>query len=126
MLVQIFNTVKGITNADAIDLIISYYESLQIPCRFEITPAQGTTELFQYLSQKGFYQSSFHTALYSIPREGSSLLPSNITIRKLKENEFDIFADIYVRGFNMPSFTKIVCAKIMKFFTMNQGGIFHS
>ncbi|CJC26741.1 Uncharacterised protein [Streptococcus pneumoniae] len=49
---------------------------------------------------------SFHTALYSIPREGSSLLPSNITIRKLKENEFDIFADIYVRGFNMPSFTK--------------------
>ncbi|AVP47445.1 MULTISPECIES: GNAT family N-acetyltransferase [Bacillus cereus group] len=101
-----FNTVKGITNADAIDAIISYYESLQIPCRFEITPAQGTTELFQYLSQKGFYQSSFHTALYSIPREGSSLLPSNITIRKLKENEFDIFADIYVHGFNMPSFTK--------------------
>lgn len=29
-----FNTVKGITNADAIDAIISYYESLQIPCRF--------------------------------------------------------------------------------------------
>ncbi|GAB6445970.1 hypothetical protein bcgnr5383_34470 [Bacillus cereus] len=101
-----FNTVKGITNADAIDAIISYYESLQIPCRFEITPAQGTTELFQYLSQKDFYQSSFHTALYSIPRESSSLLPSNITLRKLKENEFDIFADIYVRGFNMPSFTK--------------------
>ena len=44
--------------------------------------------------------------MYSIPREGSSLLPSNITIRKLKENEFDIFADIYVCGFNMPSFTK--------------------
>ncbi len=44
--------------------------------------------------------------MYSIPREGSSLLPSNITIRKLKENEFDIFANIYVHGFNMPSFTK--------------------
>ncbi|MBE7122036.1 GNAT family N-acetyltransferase [Bacillus cereus] len=103
-----FNTVKGITftNTDQIDAIISYYQSLQIPCRFEITPAQGTTGLFQHLSQKGFYQSSFHTALYSIPREDSSLLPSNITVRKLKENEFDIFADIYVRGFNMPSFTK--------------------
>ncbi|MED3264480.1 MULTISPECIES: GNAT family N-acetyltransferase [Bacillus] len=102
-----FNTVKGITftNTDELDEIISYYQSLQITCRFEITPAQGTTELFQYLSQKGFYQSSFHTALYSIPREGSSLLPSNITIRKLKENDFDIFANIYVRGFNMPSFT---------------------
>ncbi|PFC44031.1 GNAT family N-acetyltransferase [Bacillus thuringiensis] len=101
-----FNTVKGITNADAIDAIISYYESLQIPCRFEITPAQGTTELFQYLSQKGFYQSSFHTALFNKPKEDSSLLPSNISVRKLKENEFDIFADTYVRGFNMPSFTK--------------------
>ncbi|UNP74820.1 GNAT family N-acetyltransferase [Bacillus nitratireducens] len=104
-----FNTVKGITftNTDEIDEIISYYQSLQIPCRFEITPAQqGTAELFQYLSQKGFYQSGFHTALYSIPREDPSLLPSNISVRQLKENEFDIFADIYVRGFNMPSFTK--------------------
>lgn len=103
-----FNTVKGITytNTDAIDEIISYYESLQIPCRFEITPAQGTAELFQYLSKKGFYQSSFHTALYSIPKEDPSLIPSNISVRQLKKNEFDIFADIYVRGFNMPSFTK--------------------
>ena len=103
-----FNTVKGITftNTDQIDEIISYYQSLQIPCRFEITPAQGTTELFQYLSQKDFYQSSFHTALYNIPREDSSLLPSNISVRQLKENEFNIFADIYVSGFNMPSFTK--------------------
>ncbi|HDR6310062.1 TPA: GNAT family N-acetyltransferase [Bacillus cereus] len=103
-----FNTVKGITftTTDEIDEIISYYQSLQIPCRFEITPAQGTAELFQYLSQKGFYQSSFHTALYSIPREDPSLLPSNISVRQLKENEFHIFADIYVRGFNMPSFTK--------------------
>ncbi|GIX55974.1 N-acetyltransferase [Bacillus paranthracis] len=101
-----FNTIKGITNTTQIDEIISYYQSLQIPCRFEITPAQGTAELFQYLSQKGFYQSSFHTALYSTPREDPSLLPSNISVRKLKENEFDVFADIYVRGFNMPSFTK--------------------
>ncbi|EJS70805.1 N-acetyltransferase [Bacillus cereus] len=103
-----FNTVKGLTftNTDEIDEIISYYQSLQIPCRFEITPVQGTAELFQYLSQKGFYHSSFHTALYSIPREDQSLLPSNISVRQLKENEFDVFADIYVRGFNMPSFTK--------------------
>ncbi|KAA0763729.1 GNAT family N-acetyltransferase [Bacillus sp. SH5-2] len=101
-----FNTIKGITNTAQIDEIISYYQSLQIPCRFEITPAQGTAELFQYLSEKGFYQSSFHTALYSTPREDPSLLPSNVSVRQLKENEFDVFADIYVRGFNMPSFTK--------------------
>lgn len=101
-----FNTVKGITNTAQVDEIISYYQSLQIPCRFEITPAQGTAELFQYLSEKVFYQSSFHTALYSIPREDPALLPANISVRQLKENEFHIFADIYVRGFNMPSFTK--------------------
>ncbi|MED0959710.1 GNAT family N-acetyltransferase [Bacillus paramycoides] len=103
-----FNTVKGITftNTNEIDEIISYYRSLQIPCRFEITPAQATTELFQYLSQKGFFQSSFHTTLYNKPRQNSSPLPSNISVRKLKENEFHTFANIYVRGFNMPSFTK--------------------
>lgn len=103
-----FNTVKGVTftTTGELDEIISYYHSLQIPCRFEITPAQGTAELFQYLSQKEFYQSSFHTALYSIPREDPSPLPTNISVRQLKENEFDIFADIYVRGFHIPSFTK--------------------
>ncbi|KFM98863.1 N-acetyltransferase [Bacillus clarus] len=103
-----FNTVKGITftNTDEIGEIISYYHSLEIPCRFEITPAHANPELFRYLSEKGFYQSSFHTSLYGLPKFKFTPLSPEFSIRRLKEHEFDIFADIYVRGFNMPSFTK--------------------
>lgn len=123
-----FNTVKGITftNTDELDEIISYYQSLQIPCRFEITPAQGTAELFHYLSEKGFYQSSFHTALYSIPRKDPSLLPSNISVRQLKENEFHILQTYMCVDLTCHPLQKMVCAKITKFFIINQDGIFHS
>ena len=65
-----FNTVKGITftNTDELDEIISYYQSLQIPCRFEITPAQGTAELFHYLSEKVFINLA-SIPLYIVYRE---------------------------------------------------------
>ena len=119
-----FNTIKGITNTTQIDEIISYYQSLQIPCRFEITPAQGTAELFQYLSEKGFYQSSFHTALYSTPREDPSLLPSNISVRKLKKMSLMFLQTYMYVDLTCHPLQKMVCAKITKFSTINQDGIF--
>ncbi|ACK97136.1 acetyltransferase, gnat family [Bacillus cereus G9842] len=66
-----FNTVKGITftNTDEIDEIVSYYQSLQIPCRFEITPAQGTAKLFQYLSHKEDFTNPASIPLYIVYRE---------------------------------------------------------
>ncbi len=123
-----FNTVKGVTfiNTDEIDAIISYYHSLQIPCRFEITPAQGAAELFQYLSEKGFYQSSFHTALYSKPKEDPSLLPSNISVRKLKKMSLIFLLTYMYVVLTCHPLQKMACAKITKFFTINQDGIFHS
>ncbi|PFK32193.1 GNAT family N-acetyltransferase [Bacillus cereus] len=103
-----FNTVKGITftTKNELDEIISYYHTLQIPCRFEITPAHASPELFQYLHEKGFYQSDFHTALYGLPKPYPAPYSQKISIRELEEHEFHIFADIYVQGFRMPSFTK--------------------
>lgn len=83
-------------------LIMNHYKSLVV---LKLHQRKAQLNYFNTYLKKGFIN------LASIPlcivyREGSSLLPSNITIRKLKENEFDIFADIYVCGFNMPSFTK--------------------
>ncbi|KEK23200.1 acetyltransferase [Bacillus gaemokensis] len=103
-----FNTVKGITFTSTmeIDEIISYYKTLGIPCRFEIPPAHASPELFHYLHEKGFYQSDFHTALYGLPKSYPTLHSQEFSIRKLEEDEFDIFADIYIRGFGMPEFTR--------------------
>ncbi|MGG2065012.1 GNAT family N-acetyltransferase [Bacillus sp. S14(2024)] len=100
-----FNTVKGVTFTDTnkIDEIIDYYEKQDIPCRFEITPAHSTPELFEYLSQKGFYQTDFHTTLYGDVTKNT--ISNEIIVRDLEEYEFHLFGDIYVKSFGMPTFT---------------------
>src|SRR5699024_11042034 len=61
-----FNTVKGISGNEVeyIDRILAFYDEREIPARFEITPAHASTELFGALSEKGYNQCGFHTALY--------------------------------------------------------------
>ncbi|MGP4108526.1 GNAT family N-acetyltransferase [Virgibacillus sp. L01] len=104
-----FNTVKGLhyTDVNLLDEIIAFYDKKDIPCRFEVTPAHASSDLFFKLAHRGFYQTGFHTALYSTPSvNNNDLLNSDISIRKIEENEFDIFAEIYVKGFKMPDFVK--------------------
>ncbi|MEI4828820.1 GNAT family N-acetyltransferase [Bacillus sp. FJAT-53711] len=100
-----FNTVKGVTFTDKkeIDEVIDYYKKQEIPCRFEITPAHSTPELFEYLSQKGFYQTDFHTTLYGDVTKNT--ISNEIIVRDLEEYEFHHFGDIYVKSFGMPTFT---------------------
>ncbi|MUK89390.1 GNAT family N-acetyltransferase [Ornithinibacillus sp. L9] len=103
-----YNTVKGITGDDVgyIEQILAFYKKRDIPARFEITPATSTPELFQQLQRQGFYQHNFHTTLYGSINELHTGLHASVSIRKLKKDEFPIFADIYVRGFSMPDFLK--------------------
>ena len=103
-----FNTVKGLKDGDEniVNLIIEYYEGRRIPVRFELTPAHASSDLLSYLSEAGLYQTDFHTTLYgSLSHELEPINPK-ITIRELKKKEFDTFADIYTRGFQMPAFLK--------------------
>jgi hypothetical protein len=102
-----FNSVKGLTytNKDVIDNILSFYKEHEIQCQFEVTPAQATPELFTYLQEKGFYQSSFHTSLYMEASMNQLPMNKEVTIRNLEREEFDMFASIYVSAFGMPTFT---------------------
>ncbi|MFA1821824.1 GNAT family N-acetyltransferase [Virgibacillus oceani] len=103
-----FNTVKGISEDDTehIDSILDFYSNRQIPARFEITPAQSSTKLLKFLSDKGYFQCGFHTALCGALSNKLILnsTDASVSIRELEQNEFDIFGDIYTKGFNMPSF----------------------
>ncbi|MEH7225249.1 GNAT family N-acetyltransferase [Bacillus sp. JJ1566] len=104
-----FNTVKGLSDGDEkyIEQIIQFYNQKEIPVRFEITPGHVSSDILTYLSNKGFYQHDFHTTLYSglsSPHETST--HSKIKIHELHKDEFGLFAEIYTRGFGMPSFLK--------------------
>lgn len=104
-----FNTVKGIGEKDVeyVDDILNFYNEREIPVRFEITPADASYELLKYLSSKGYFQCDFHTALYGSSFNEAVRKPeseSPVSIRRLEQNEFDIFGEIYTKGFSMPSF----------------------
>ncbi|MEH7236716.1 GNAT family N-acetyltransferase [Bacillus sp. JJ1562] len=104
-----FNTVKGLLDGDEeyIEPIINFYKQKDIPVRFELTPGHVSTDLLTYLSNKGFYQHDFHTTLYSeLTSQNETGNHSKIAIRELQKDEFDLYAEIYVKGFGMPAFLK--------------------
>jgi hypothetical protein len=107
-----FNTVKGLREGDEkqIDKIIDFYKQKEIPVRFELTPAHTSSELLTCLSEAGYYHNDFHTTLYaSLSNDLETSYELNepkITIRELKRNEFTTFAEIYTKGFQMPTFLK--------------------
>lgn len=103
-----FNTVKGVNgeNIDDLDKIVAFYASRGIPSRFEVTPGNASTDLFRKLSSLGYFQSGFHTALYRPLYTGEPALGGADTAIKIEEislANFDIFGELYTRGFGMPA-----------------------
>ncbi|KMJ57219.1 acetyltransferase [Bacillus sp. LL01] len=102
-----FNTVKGISeeNLGDLDEIIEFYSEKGIPARFEVTPSNASADLFRKLSTLGFFQSGFHTALYrSLSSDESPIagVGNTIQIEEISLVDFDIFGDLYTKGFGMP------------------------
>lgn len=105
-----FNVVKGLAVEDVpyVEQIIDFYNEKGIPVQFEVTPAHSSPELLARLHELGLYQSDFHTTLFK-PVDRSSIVEkstSPILIRELGQSEFDQFADIYTKGFQMPNFLR--------------------
>ena len=104
-----FNTVKGLRAGDEsyIEEILDFYKQKEIPARFEIAPANTSSELLTCLSKAGYYHHDFHTTLFKpLSVENKIEDQPKLSIRKLEKEEFDTFADIYVKGFGMPDFLK--------------------
>ncbi|SHF70339.1 GNAT family protein [Ornithinibacillus halophilus] len=102
-----FNTVKGLTGGDIhyLDSILEFYDDKGITPRFDLVPGIATEELFPRLHENGYYQNGFHASLYGAVG-GLQRLSNEITIREMDLDDFDTFADIYVKGFQMPDFLK--------------------
>lgn len=102
-----FNTIRGLNENDIpyLEEIVEFYKKLSINFRIEITPANSSETLFRALTERGFYQSGFHTSFMgeALNINGQSF-QSEVEIVPLKKDEFDLFASIYVEGFSLPSF----------------------
>lgn len=122
-----FNTVKGLREGDEehVEGILDFYRQKDIPVRFELTPAYISSELLPILNKWGFYQHDFHTTLYApLPQETEPIDP-RLSIRKLQKKEFELFADIYTKGFEMPSFLKSGVAQNNKILYTNPNWRFY-
>ncbi len=109
-----FNTVKGLKQGDEeqIEQIIEFYKQKEIPVRFELTPAHTSPELLTRLNEAGYFHNDFHTTLFSpLIEKPQEIIEPKITIRNLEKYEFDTFAEIYTKGFQMPPFLKNGVAK---------------
>jgi len=124
-----FNTVKGLTDHDKkyVEDIIHFYNQKEIPVRFELTPAHVSPDLLTYLNQLGFYQLDFHTSLYKVPEAmlSEEIIEPEISIRELKKDEFDTFAEIYTNGFQMPASLKSGVAQNNKILYHHQNWTFY-
>lgn len=103
-----FNTVKGLNqnNIGDLDEIVEFYSNRGIPARFEVTPGNASADLFRKLSTLGFFQSGFHTSLYRTLSTDETLIAvtdNNIHIEEISLANFDIFGELYTKGFGMPA-----------------------
>lgn len=96
-----FNTVKGIRSQDIelIDEMIEFYRLRDRKAQFEIVPSLVDHKLLEKLSSRGYYQSNFHTSLYTTRQEFEWSIDSpKIRIDELKETEMETYATIHCRG----------------------------
>lgn len=99
-----FNTVKGMTHADLryLDAILDFYRERERKVQFEIVPSLVDTGFLQCLSERGFFQSGFHTSTYMEPCEFNELPSGEVRIQELDEEQFDTYAMIHCRGTGLP------------------------
>jgi len=99
-----FNTVKGMTNDEMehMDSIIDFYRQRGRKIQFEMVPSLVDAQFLKLLSERGFYQSGYHTSTIIEPQTFDDPLPEPIRIRELNEDEFDIYAMIHCRGTGLP------------------------
>ncbi len=98
-----FNTVKGITNSEIeyIDPIIDFYRERDRKVQFEIVPSFVDADFLKQLSDRGFYQSGFHSTFIE-PMAFNDQLPEHIRIQELNEDQFETYATIHCRGTGLP------------------------
>ncbi|MEC0090647.1 GNAT family N-acetyltransferase [Paenibacillus macquariensis] len=94
----LFNNVKGLIEEEVLEDVLRFYEERERKFEIQIIPSKVNQDVLKLLSQRGFYQSGFHTTLYCDSLAINSTQKEEIHIRELQEDEFDIYAEIHCLG----------------------------
>lgn len=95
-----FNTVKGFRSEDIehLDAILEFFQKRGRKAHFELIPSFVDQTLMRALSERGLYQSGFHTSLYATPAFQTYADDAAIRIRMIEADEFEVYARIHCRS----------------------------
>jgi predicted GNAT family acetyltransferase len=99
-----FNRVVGLSRGDEKEIapLHAWYAERQVKTRFELLPDRYDVELGRELSRLGYFQSDFHTSVYTLAFEGGGGA-DHVDIRPVQDAAtLETFLDMYARGWGMP------------------------
>ncbi|GAF12601.1 acetyltransferase [Bacillus sp. JCM 19046] len=99
-----FNTIRGFKHEDLplLDDLIHFYQISKLKPQFELNPAFTSPDLFRALMRNNYCQTRFHTVLYGTTEWENMRNEPALTIRSVKAQEMDLYADIYLKSFKLP------------------------
>ncbi|MFD2169932.1 hypothetical protein [Tumebacillus lipolyticus] len=108
-----------------LDEIIRFFAEHNLPFRFEICPGDVSADLLAKLADRGFEQNGFHAVMYGAPQTAPPVLPTELTIDQVAEQQFDLYGDLYVQSFGMPDWTKAGVAENNRLLSQRPGRTFY-
>lgn len=96
----------GANEVKFVDAMIRFFDVHEMSFRFDIIPGDCDENLLNKLSERGFAQTGFHAVTYGTPLRELPAFADGVKVRRLGDEEFDLYADLYVKSFGMPEWTK--------------------
>lgn len=97
-----FNSIRGFMRENEFLLVemLHLYQGQKV--RIDILPSELTPSISAKLIEHNLIPKGFHTVFYRDCIKLESMEPSGIHVRKITEDEFGVFLDVYLRGFGIP------------------------
>ncbi|MDG5472302.1 GNAT family N-acetyltransferase [Jeotgalibacillus sp. ET6] len=100
-----FNKVRHLTAENNLEDIEAWFGTTSF--QIELTPDEATSDVFRLLRQHEFFQSGFHASFMGLSKEAAEAKQENsISIQQLGNDEFEDFAQVYVKSFGLPDSIK--------------------
>ncbi|MBL0385199.1 hypothetical protein JJB07_00955 [Tumebacillus sp. ITR2] len=99
-----FNRVYGIGHEEIehLDEIFAFFASANREFMIDIAPQRMSTELLQALTQRGFLQTGFHTAMYGVPDLSHVHPVDGLEVRRVQKEEVELYGRIFTSSLEIP------------------------
>lgn len=92
----------GPSDLPYLDQILEFFDSRNPDFKIDLIPTNVTDGMTLKLSQKGFFQEGFHTALYITSPSIFEIEKSSVQILKVQDVDVQLFSEIFCKSLELP------------------------